>query len=271
MTKKPPSKLKSLLPVSEQGLSSSVLPSQIKKPEMNWKVRGKDPQLPLGGPSRKTCAVRTSGLMQPGKKIVRKSSDPGPNIPKISKTFAKPAPPIKGASNPIGRLNVNGTQTQSKVAVTSKQNPQHLTTPTRPKGTTKPPNNAKSKRPTTSTVACTSKATNKTTQATVKSNADFSTSIVSSCSPSVQQSTPMRRVSHLNAAAARANTVVKTASKTVTKEESTSVQCEGGNDPTPCTPRSLAGSTPSRVCPKFRYSSNIHSSIGSTYFRVLCL
>lgn len=63
----------------------------------------------------------------------------------------------------------------------------------------------------------------------------------------------MRRISHTSAAATRASTVVKAASRTVNKENTTEGVQGGGEDTGACTPRTLVGATPNRMRPKFRY------------------
>lgn len=197
-----------------------------------------------------TFAVKPTGLMYPGQKTIRKPSDPASNIPKVNKTFAKPTPLNEASVHARSTNRVNGgLPMRNKTVVTvSKHNPQQPLTPTRSKGGMKLVNQAKSKRPLTS-ASSSQMITNKT----AKSSEGLSTSIISTCSPSVQQSTPVRRISHASATITRASTVVKAASRTVNKENTTAGVQRGDEDTGACTPKTLVGSTPNRMRPKFRY------------------
>ena len=270
MVKKPPSKLKSLLPAATKSGQSFVLPSQMRRPDTKRRATNPDSQPPPPPPAPSqsdngpvfrrssgtitTNGVRSSGLMQPGKKILRKCSDPGPL--KASKTFAKPSNPnpireMTTSSKCASKLTVVTTPTRHKIGVMKESNP---STPTRPlRGNVKQPlNNAKSKRP-----SITAKSTQETmqTSSNKSTSTGLSTSIVSNCSPSVQQSTPLKKASHSSVAAKQTATVVKAVNTTVTKESSATQHSKEEKASTiPITPRSSIESTPSRrVRPKFRY------------------
>ena len=250
--KRPLLKLKkSLLPGARgsSGQASSVLPSQIKRPpDTKRSGTNLDPPRPhLPPPQREgvpqsrrmsacitAAAPRTLGLVQPGKKISRKTSDPGPL--KSNHTFAKPVHPIatKEATNPSmpppSKPTIGTTPARDKTGIVSKSNPSTPTRPTRG-GVKQPPynNNIRPKRPTLA-AATVSQETTRASSAKVTS-VGLSMSIVSSGSPSVQQSTPLgRRGPHSNVASdarARGTTVVKAINTTVTKVSSSiGAQCK---------------------------------------------
>ena len=272
--KRPPSRLKSLLPAST---IPSVLPSQVKKPQ-DTKCRQSNTDQQRGpesvsittavaqprkgsGPS----AVRPSGLMQPGRKMVQRSLDPS-MVLKQTKTFAKPsnpnpikevrARPTSAAYSTRGRVT---TPTKNRGGVKSKSNP---STPTRQRGNSKqPPTVDVDHKPTTCTttaVVVDSQMASDAKQSFSGKTTGLSTSILSSCSPSLQQSTPVKHSSHATAADTKGVTAVKAAlnSRTVIKDAAAcgrgARQCEG-NIAIPVTPKSSIDSTPSRrVRPKFR-------------------
>lgn len=240
VVKKPPSKLKSLLPPSAV---PSALPSQVKKPAETKRPRGTNPSklqnVPKAAPPtgaavpRKTSAptitshTKSSGLMQPGKKIPRRSLDNIGPLKPARGTFVKPVnPPIKearvyrpsSAANPT-TCPAATTPTRGRGVAKSKSNP---STPTGRRGSVKQPMSSTTTAPhppSSTTTACshplssttnlpsttasvTETAGNVATSSNGKSTG-LSTSIVSSGSPSVQQSTPMRLVSHSKAAATK--------------------------------------------------------------------
>ena len=245
VVKKPLSKLKSLLPPS---VVPSALPSQVKKPGETKQPRGANPSklqnVPKAAPPtgaavpRKTSAptitsnTRSSGLMQPGKKIPRRSLDIVGPLKPARGTFVKPVnPPIKevrvsrpsSAANPTARPAAT-TPTRGRGAAKSKSNP---STPTGRRGSVKQPistttaagshppsttttagphppssTTTAAPHPSSSTASVAETAGNVATSSNNKSTG-LSTSIVSSGSPSVQQSTPMRLVSHSKAAATK--------------------------------------------------------------------
>ena len=206
---------------------------------------------------RKTSAtgvVRPSRLVPPDQR--RPSNNPGPgNVQKSAaqnKTFAKPGHPnpIKAVFKPA---TSSTTPARIKPAgVTKISNPP---TPTRVRGNAKQPPDIVRLKQTVSLQ--TGDKSEKGLKAATTSTANLSTSIVSVCSPSLQQSTPLRQTSHANVAATRTVTVSKVVNTTVTKDSSSAVavaQRDEGTAAIPVTPRSsVMDSTPSRrIRPKFR-------------------
>ena len=270
--------MKSLMPVS--GSLPSVLPSKIQRPATAAATRGKDSQLPRprkasAGAAVSSCAGKPSGLMRPGQRIVRKSSDPGPSVLKTDKTFVKPTSSIaaKETSHPPqnGRVtNRANTPKQKKPTIASRQHPQRVSSPSRALGDAKFPNNARTKKPAVFSPTPQDSHNSRAEQrgATASNTGLLSTSIVSNCSPSIQQSTPRRRNnSRPNITARAGGTVVKATSRPA--EEKATTPCRKASGTITCTPKSSVMSTPSRVCPKFRYDITVlESRLSAVYKRM---
>ena len=239
VVKRPSSKLKSLLPASAV---PSALPSQVKKPPETKRCTNPPelqnvPEAGAAMPPRKTSApsitsnVKSSGLVQPGKKIPRRSLDITGPLKPVRNTFVKPANPnpIKeariaaarpsSATNPATASNsascagVTTTPTRSRGPVKTKSNPS--TPNNRLRGNFKQPissTNAWPQLPSTSACNTTKPLSTGTVApelpvdvASSNKLTGLNMSIVSCGSPSVQQSTPMKQLSHSRAAAGREN------------------------------------------------------------------